>query len=96
MSNETSLQRFLDAQEADYSVALTEMQRGRKQSHWVWYIFPQLHGLGFSSTAQFYGIRGEQEARAYAQHPVLGARLVRISEALLALAGNDATTAPAT
>ena len=91
MSNETSLQRFLDAQEADYHVALAEIQRGRKQSHWMWYIFPQLQGLGFSSTAQFYGIRGRQEAQAYAQHPVLGPRLVLISEALLTLPGNDAT-----
>ncbi|GAB3295977.1 DUF1810 domain-containing protein [Hymenobacter humi] len=91
MRNDTSLQRFLDAQEADYPVALSEIQRGRKQSHWMWYIFPQLQGLGFSSTSHYYGLQGSQEAQDYAQHPVLGPRLVRISEALLALGGSDAT-----
>jgi uncharacterized protein (DUF1810 family) len=91
MPNETTLQRFLDAQEATFSVALAEIQQGRKQSHWMWYIFPQLRGLGVSSTAQHYGIQNRQEAQAYAQHPVLGPRLVRISEAMLALAGHNAT-----
>ncbi|GAA4391547.1 DUF1810 domain-containing protein [Hymenobacter koreensis] len=87
----TSLQRFLDAQETDYPVALAEIKRGRKQSHWMWYIFPQIQGLGFSSTAQYYALRDAQEAQAYAQHAELGARLVEISGALLALPGNNAT-----
>ncbi|WP_426059004.1 DUF1810 domain-containing protein [Hymenobacter sp. B1770] len=91
MSQETSLQRFIDAQATSYPVALSEIQRGRKQSHWMWYIFPQLRGLGVSATAQHYGIQGRSEAQAYAQHPVLGPRLVHISEALLALADNNAT-----
>jgi uncharacterized protein (DUF1810 family) len=88
---EPTLQRFLDAQEAAYPTALAEIQRGRKQSHWMWYIFPQLQGLGYSPTAHHYGLRGAPEARAYAQHPVLGARLVEISQALLALPGDSAT-----
>ena len=91
MKHATSLQRFLDAQESDYPVALAEIERGRKQSHWMWYIFPQIQGLGFSSTAQYYALRDKEEAQAYAQHELLGSRLVRISEALLGLASNDAT-----
>ncbi|MCC3153557.1 DUF1810 domain-containing protein [Hymenobacter sp. BT770] len=91
MSDDTSLQRFLDAQEAAYPTALAEIQRGKKVSHWMWYIFPQLQGLGFSSTAQYYGLTGASEAGAFLQHPVLGPRLVRISEALLGLPGSDAT-----
>src|SRR6476661_9780856 len=90
MQHDTSLQRFLDAQVADYAVALAEIQQGYKRSHWMWYIFPQIQGLGFSSTAQYYAIRDAQEAQAYLQHPVLGPRLLRISEALLALPGADA------
>uniref|UniRef100_UPI000619344F DUF1810 family protein n=1 Tax=Hymenobacter terrenus TaxID=1629124 RepID=UPI000619344F len=90
MSSTPLLHRFLDAQEAAYPTALAEIQRGRKHSHWMWYIFPQLQGLGHSATAQYYGLHGAAEARAYAQHPVLGTRLVASSRALLALPGNDA------
>ena len=89
MYSDTGLARFVKAQEGDYARALREIQSGRKRSHWMWYIFPQLRGLGFSSTAQFYGIRDLEEARAYWTHPVLGPRLVEISEALLALETND-------
>ena len=89
MYSDTGLARFVKAQEGDYARALQEIQSGRKRSHWMWYIFPQLRGLGFSSTAQFYGIRDLEEARAYWTHPVLGPRLVEISEALLALETND-------
>ena len=85
-----SMNRFLTAQERDYPTALREIQAGRKQSHWMWYIFPQIAGLGFSSTARFYAISSMQEARDYYAHPVLGKRLVEISEALLALDTNDA------
>ena len=83
------LDKFVTAQERDYSTALREIQNGRKRSHWIWYIFPQLQGLGFSQTAQYYGIRDLEQARDYMAHPVLGARLVEISEALLALESSN-------
>ena len=79
------LERFLKEQEHDYPVALKEMRAGRKKSHWIWYIFPQLKGLGTSHYSEFYGLDGVDEARAYLEHPVLGARLKEISEALLGL-----------
>ena len=69
------MQRFIQAQETSYPTALAEVRAGYKCSHWMWYIFPQLKGLGFSSTAQYYGINGREEAMAYLKHPVLGARL---------------------
>ena len=84
------LERFVKAQQYDYDTALREIRGGRKRSHWMWYIFPQLKGLGYSSTSQYYGIRDLDEAKAYLQHPVLGARLVEISEALLTLDTDDA------
>mgnify|MGYP002241270517 CR=1 FL=1 len=67
-----NLQRFLDAQQSDYEQALTEVGNGRKYSHWIWYIFPQLKGLGMSYNSQYYGISGKEEAEAYLTHPVLG------------------------
>ncbi|OWP61953.1 calpastatin [Hymenobacter amundsenii] len=85
------LQRFLDAQQATYPTALAEIQSGRKRSHWMWFIFPQLRGLGLSETARFYGIEGAAEAAVYMAHPVLSQRLVEICEALLQLASADAT-----
>ena len=85
-----SLERFLSAQEHDYEIALSEIRNGRKQSHWMWYIFPQIQGLGYSSMAQFYAIKDREEAVAYLNHPVLGKRLVEITEALLNLRENDA------
>lgn len=91
MAPSSTLQRFLDAQQRDYTTALTEIRGGRKRSHWMWYIFPQIQGLGYSETARFYAIQGQQEAEAYLQHPVLGPRLAEISEALLALDSSDAT-----
>ena len=83
------LDRFLDAQRGDYAVALAEVRRGRKTSHWMWYIFPQIAGLGQSSTARYYSIRDLEEAREYYAHPVLGQRLREISGALLGLRGSD-------
>ena len=83
------LDRFLDAQRGDYAAALTEVRRGRKTSHWMWYIFPQIAGLGQSSTARYYSIRDLEEAREYYAHPVLGQRLREISGALLELRGSD-------
>ena len=85
------LSRFLKAQEQDYEQALREIRSGRKRSHWMWYIFPQIQGLGFSPTAQYYAIRDLQEARDYLAHPVLGTRLKEISSALLDLDGLSAS-----
>ena len=87
----SDLSRFLKAQEHDYERALGEIRAGRKRSHWMWYIFPQIHGLGFSSTAQYYAICDLQEAKDYLAHPVLGARLKEISSALLDLEGLSAS-----
>lgn len=79
------LQRFVDAQQGSYERALAEVRAGRKQSHWMWYIFPQLRGLGHSAMAERYGIAGLDEAAAYLAHPLLGPRLIAICEALLAV-----------
>ena len=84
-----NLKRFLNAQAADYETALREIRAGRKKSHWIWYIFPQLKELGRSSTAREYGIRDLDEARAYLADPVLCSRLLEISGALLDLPGRD-------
>ena len=83
------LNRFLTAQEQDYAQALAEIRTGRKRSHWIWYIFPQLRGLGYSYNAEYYGIADAEEARQYLAHPVLGARLREITEALLELPESD-------
>ena len=85
------MKRFLDAQKDVYEQALREIRAGRKRSHWIWFIFPQLKELGYSQTAKYYGIRDLDEAKAYLAEPVLRARLIEISEALLALPGNDPT-----
>jgi uncharacterized protein (DUF1810 family) len=81
------LQRFVDAQRGIFDQALAELRAGRKQSHWMWFVFPQLAGLGRSSTAQFYGIRSAAEGHAFLAHELLGARLHRATEALLPWAG---------
>ena len=81
-SDPFQLQRFIDAQQPAYHTALTELQAGAKQSHWIWFIFPQLVGLGRSPTAQFYGIRSLQEARAYLANPILSARYREAVQAL--------------
>ena len=91
MAGSTELKRFTDAQERDYDIAIAEISAGRKRSHWMWYIFPQVKGLGFSSTSQLYSINGLKEASAYLHHPVLGPRLTGICQALLQLEGNNAT-----
>ncbi len=85
-----NLERFIEAQEYNYQDALKEIKSGRKCSCWMWYVFPQLAGLGRSSTAKYYGITDLQEAQDYINDPLLRARLVEISEALLALDTNDA------
>lgn len=81
------LERFVAAQHDIYGQALRELRAGAKQSHWMWFIFPQLAGLGSSSTARFYGIADLVEARAYLAHPLLGARLNECTEAMLSWAG---------
>ncbi len=78
-----NLQRFLDAQSLDYDNALQEIRNGRKRSHWVWYVFPQIKGLGHSTYSELYGISGLEEAKAYYNHPVLGRRLIEVTGALL-------------
>ena len=89
MTNNKDLTRFLDAQEQSFETALGEIKQGRKRSHWIWFIFPQLEGLGLSSTAKFYGIHDLEEATSFLAHPVLGKRLVQISEVLLQLESSD-------
>ena len=84
------LQRFVLAQEANYDRALQELMDGVKTSHWMWYIFPQVAGLGHSPMSRRYAIHGIDEARAYLRHPILGERLVECVEALLALPGVSA------
>ena len=86
---EKELDKFVSAQARDYDTALAEIRSGCKRSHLMWYIFPQLQGLGFSSTAQYYGIRDLEQAKDYMAHPVLGPRLVEISGALLSLPGSN-------
>ncbi len=87
---ENSLKRFTDAQENSYRMALSEIQQGRKQSHWMWFIFPQIAGLGFSETSRYYAIKDLQEADEFLKHPVLGSRLINISRELLKLNTSDA------
>lgn len=90
MRNHTNLERFLKAQEKDYAIALSEIKKGKKQSHWMWYIFPQIHGLGLSETSRFYAIKNRKEAADYLKDPVLGKRLIDICNELLKLENNDA------
>ena len=85
------LQRFVDAQDAagTYATALAELRRGRKTSHWMWFVFPQVAGLGQSPTAQYYGLRGLAEAQAYLAHPVLGPRIRECASTVAALETAD-------
>lgn len=84
-----SLERFVDAQAPAYATALAEIRRGAKRSHWMWFIFPQLRGLGRSEAAQFFGIIGIEEAIAYIAHPVVGPRYIECVEALQDLGISD-------
>ena len=86
-----NLSRFVEAQADDYETALSEIRAGRKRSHWMWYIFPQFAGLGFSATSQRYAIKSKAEAEAYLAHPTLGPRLVRCSVATLEVEGRSAS-----
>ena len=87
---EYDLSRFLSAHERTYQTALSELRGGRKRSHWMWYIFPQLRGLGQSDTSRLYAIQNLGEASAYLAHPVLGQHMKELCETLLALDTNDA------
>ena len=84
-----NLERFVTVQASVYEAIVRELRDGRKRTHWMWFIFPQLRGLGQSSTAQFFGITSPAEARAYLAHPVLGTRLVDCVQILLALSGGS-------
>jgi uncharacterized protein (DUF1810 family) len=84
-----ALQRFVEAQTPVYARVLAELRTGRKTGHWIWYVFPQIHGLGSSSTSQHYSIRSLQEAQAYLVHPVLGARLRECTQLALDIEGRS-------
>ncbi len=82
--------RFIEAQEGVYTIALRELQEGRKRSHWMWYVFPQLKGLGHSYNSEFYGISGTAEAAEYLKDPILGKRLREVSDTILNLPTDNA------
>ena len=84
-----SIDKFIKAQEKDYEVALNEIKGGKKRSHWIWYIFPQLSSLGFSSTAKYYGIIDLEEAKEYLKNDILRSHLEEITNELLMLPSND-------
>jgi len=86
-SDPFELSRFIEAQDKIYDRVLAELKSGRKRSHWMWFVFPQIEGLGFSSTTQYYSIKSPEEARQYLAHPVLGKRLRECCESILALEG---------
>ncbi len=87
------LERFVEAQARNYADALAELRRGRKASHWMWYVFPQIAGLGRSDMARFYAIRDRDEALAYLAHPLLGPRLAEATDAVLGHAGRHSADA---
>ena len=94
MKDRFALERFVDAQDAGdtYAAALSELRAGRKHSHWMWFVFPQISGLGASATARRYAIASLDEARAYLAHPVLGTRLVECARVLTELSDTDPVT----
>ena len=90
MTTTCNLQRFIEAQQRDYPTALAEIKQGRKRSHWMWYIFPQIVGLGYSDISKFYALKNTDEAQAYLNHPVLGNRSIEICNELLKLPTGNA------
>jgi uncharacterized protein (DUF1810 family) len=86
-----NLRRFVQAQEENYGQALSEIRSGRKRSHWMWYVFPQIDGLALSSTARFYAIKSLEEARAYLAHAILGPRLLECAEVVMSVESRSAT-----
>lgn len=91
MKDKYNLERFIEAQRKDYAIALSEIRNGRKETHWMWYIFPQVMGLGFTSISIEYSITDLDEAKAYLENEVLGKRLIEISNVLLTLPTNNAS-----
>lgn len=91
MGEAFDLSRFIKAQEQDFQIALEEVRNGRKTSHWMWYVFPQIIGLGQSRTSIFYSIHELDEAKAYMADPILGAHMNEICEVLMEIPNNDAT-----
>ena len=85
------LSRFINAQDDVYDRVLTELKSGRKRTHWMWFIFPQIDGLGHSPTTEYYAIKSIDEARKYLNHPILGSRLIECTEAVLAIKGRSAS-----
>lgn len=85
------LNRFAEAQENDYERALSEIVAGRKCTHWMWYVFPQIAGLGSSSISRRFAVKGAEEAKAYLEHPVLGPRLLECADAVVGVEGRSAT-----
>jgi uncharacterized protein (DUF1810 family) len=85
-----SVDRFLEPSDRMFSMALAEVKNGKKQSHWMWYIFPQLKGIGKTTTSYYYGISSLEEARDFLKHPILGSRLYEITQALLEVKGKTA------
>lgn len=90
MSDSFNLERFVAAQKQGYEAAFSELSSGKKRTHWMWYIFPQVRGLGSSTTAKKYAIAGEEEAKAYLSHPILGERLIACCYKILELSGHSA------
>ena len=90
MNDPHNLTRFVRAQESDYARALSEIRSGRKRTHWIWYVFPQIAGLGLSQMSRQYAIADAAEARAYLSHPILGPRLLECAEAALRIDGRTA------
>jgi uncharacterized protein (DUF1810 family) len=90
MSKKYDLERFIKAQDKAYETALSEIKQGHKKTHWMWFIFPQIQGLGLSETSRFYAIKDIDEAKEFLYHPLLGKRLVGICNALLQLESNNA------
>lgn len=91
MDDYYNLNRFLTAQKIDYQKALSEILNGKKVSHWMWYIFPQFNGLGRSITSKNYAIKSKNEALSYLKHPILGTRLIEITEVFLLIENKTAT-----
>ena len=85
-----NLSRFVEAQEDDYEKPLSELRSGKKRTHWMWYIFPQIDGLAFSSTSKHYALKSIEEAKAYLNHSILGPRLQECAEAVLRIEGRSA------
>jgi uncharacterized protein (DUF1810 family) len=85
-----ALSRFIQAQEDVFELALAELQSGKKRSHWMWFIFPQFDGLGFSQTSKYFAIKSIEEAKAYLEHPLLGPRLLECAEAVMKIEGRTA------